>query len=79
MLEGKLEIWITDIVWFLRCCMFACLSACACRINWRLGRVVQVFADRLYGVMSWIMPIFVALSTFGGVNGILFTSSRCDE
>jgi len=40
--------------------------------------VVQVFAERLYGVLAWSMPIFVALSTFGGVNGILFTSSRYD-
>ena len=34
------------------------------------------FADRMFGVMSWVMPIFVALSTFGGVNGMILVSSR---
>ncbi|KAL5012570.1 hypothetical protein ScPMuIL_011121 [Solemya velum] len=38
--------------------------------------VAVMFSNRLYGVMWWIMPIFVSLSTFGGVNGILFTTSR---
>lgn len=38
--------------------------------------VAVMFSKRLYGVMWVIMPIFVSLSTFGGVNGILFTSSR---
>jgi len=38
--------------------------------------LLQTFAERMYGFMAWIMPVFVALSTFGGVNGILFTTAR---
>jgi len=36
----------------------------------------QTFGDKVFGSFSWLIPIFVALSTFGGVNGVIFTSAR---
>ncbi|XP_019873715.1 large neutral amino acids transporter small subunit 2 [Aethina tumida] len=38
--------------------------------------VALTFGTKIFGQFDWLVPIFVALSTFGGVNGILFTSAR---
>ena len=30
----------------------------------------------MLGVMAWCMPLFVAASTFGSLNAIIFTAAR---
>ncbi|XP_063389290.1 large neutral amino acids transporter small subunit 1 [Cydia fagiglandana] len=38
--------------------------------------VAVMFAERLFGAFALSIPLFVAASTFGAVNGVLLTSSR---
>ena len=38
--------------------------------------VAVTFAERLFGWFAISIPLFVAASTFGAVNGVLLTSSR---
>lgn len=38
--------------------------------------VAVTFGDKMLGVFSFLMPFFVACSTFGSLNGAIFASSR---
>ncbi|CAH0404913.1 unnamed protein product [Chilo suppressalis] len=38
--------------------------------------VAVTFSEKILGVMSWIMPLFVAMCTFGSLNGAIYASSR---
>ncbi|KAH7731157.1 CBN-AAT-3 protein [Aphelenchoides avenae] len=38
--------------------------------------VAVEFANRIYGPLAFTMPLFVACSTLGSANGVIFTSSR---
>ncbi len=38
--------------------------------------IAVTFGERVLGFFSWIMPLSVALSTFSGLNGGIFASSR---
>ncbi|XP_063951447.1 b(0,+)-type amino acid transporter 1-like isoform X2 [Lytechinus pictus] len=38
--------------------------------------VAVTYANRTLGPLAWIMPIFVAMSTFGAANGTIFSAGR---
>ncbi|XP_033229126.1 cystine/glutamate transporter-like [Belonocnema kinseyi] len=39
-------------------------------------RETPTFGNRILGVMAWLMPLSVAVSTFGSANGTLFAAGR---
>ena len=36
----------------------------------------QTFGTRILGMFAWLMPLSVAISTFGSANGTIFAAGR---
>ncbi|XP_003742886.1 Y+L amino acid transporter 2 [Galendromus occidentalis] len=64
---------VTIIYLFANISYFIVLSADQVLVS---DAVAVTFSQQVFGKFHWIMPIFVALSTFGGLNGGIFASSR---
>ncbi|KAF8367411.1 aat-2 [Pristionchus pacificus] len=64
---------VTLIYFFVNVAYFSVLSADEMLDS---SAVAVTFANRIMGPFAFIMPIFVAMSCIGGLNGILFTASR---
>lgn len=45
----------------------------------QFARLHKAYGEEVLGVMSFLMPLSVAFSTFGAANGSLFTSARYPE
>ncbi len=41
-----------------------------------ITHVQQTFGNRMLGMFAWIMPLAVAISTFGSANGTIFAAGR---
>ena len=37
---------------------------------------LQTFGTRMLGMFAWLMPLSVAISTFGSANGTIFAAGR---
>lgn len=64
---------VTIIYMLVNCAYFAVLTPVEILES---PAVAFTFADRVLGPVKHLMPLFVAISCIGSVNGIIFTSSR---
>lgn len=45
-------------------------------LSWTKTYHMQTFGAKLYSWLKWLIPIFVSISTFGSLNGIVFIAAR---